>query len=295
MTGDQLIALLGSYKDGDRERFRAVALQAIVALRSESDKERARKVLSAIVDDADGVVMRTLGAKDRNLVYQLPMIDIASLFLSDSISSELWSIIAERGKLDLLREHNIPPRSKILLHGPPGNGKTSIAAALATSLKLPGFCLVLSQVRGSMMGETAAKLHKAFALTEQGGSLLFLDEFDAIATIRSSEKQAASHENSAVVSSLLQMLDNRPQGIIVAATNRIDIIDPAILRRFDVSIEIAAPTEEAAEQFERVLFERHRFSPVGWEPTDSSSFSSIERDVVGFIRSRLLSNEGVKR
>jgi len=62
-----------------------------------------------------------------------------------------------------------------------------------------------------------------------------------------------------------------------------------------VSIEIAAPTEEAAEQFERVLFERHRFSPVGWEPTDSSSFSSIERDVVGFIRSRLLSNEGVKR
>jgi ATP-dependent 26S proteasome regulatory subunit len=162
-------------------------------------------------------------------------------------------------------------------------------------MKLPGFCIVLSQVRDSLMGETAAKLQKAFALTEQGGSLLFLDEFDAIATIRSSEKQAASQENSAVVSSLLQMLDNRPQGIIVAATNRIDIIDPAILRRFDASIEITAPTEEAAEQFEGALFNRHRFSPVGWEPTDSSSFSSIERDVVGFIRSRLLSNEGVKR
>jgi len=289
MTGDQLIGLLGAYNDGDRERFRGIAQQAICGLRGERDKERARQILAACNDDASGVLLRTLGPKDSGLVYQLPPVDLDKLHLSAPLKGELGSIVGERSKLDVLERHSIPPRSKILLHGPPGNGKTSIAAGLAKAARLPGFGALLSQARDGFLGATSAHLHKIFQVVATGCcALLFLDEFDALATARFDAKEGAGREQNAITSSILQMLDNRPQGIVVAATNRLDMLDGAILRRFDVTIEVPSPSREAADLFCSSVFDRHNMARDGFEPPDVSSFAAVERDAVGYIRKVIL-------
>jgi ATP-dependent 26S proteasome regulatory subunit len=139
------------------------------------------------------------------------------------------------------------------------------------------------------MGQTSAHLQKAFQLvTCGGGALLFLDEFDALACVRVDSKEGAGREQNAITSSILQMLDSRPQGIVMAATNRLDMLDAAILRRFDVTIKVPGPSTEAADKFCDAVFERHNMKRNGFAPPDVSSFAAVERNAVGYIRKALL-------
>lgn len=292
MTANQLIALLDSHKTGDRERFRSVALQAIAHLRSDRDRERARKSLSAITDDDDEpqkLAMQVLG-RDAGLVYQLPPIELNNLWLSASTKAEVLSIIGERSRWTDLLRHNIPLRTRILLHGPPGNGKTSLASALAGAMHMSAFGMLISNIRGSLMGETGKHVSSALKLVDNSNALLFLDEFDAIAIVRNVVDSVAGHEQNAVVSTLLQALDRRPLGVVVAATNRLDMIDSAILRRFDSVIAVEPPTPALAREFTGSLFERHNWPIGNWVPSDMSSFSAIERDAIAFIRGMVLTS-----
>jgi SpoVK/Ycf46/Vps4 family AAA+-type ATPase len=290
-TGDQLVAMLAAYRDGDRDRFRGVAMQAIAGLRSEGDKARAKDVLNSITNAPGAVAMRVLGTKDQGLVYALPAVDLDSLHLTDCLRAEVESLVAERSKCGELLDHKIPLRSRVLLHGPPGNGKTSLASAIATRAKLNGFGALLSQVRESYLGSTSANIHKAFQLADSGGSLLFLDEFDALAFGRTNTKDSSGNEQNATVSSLLQLLDRRPLGMVVAATNRLDIIDPAIMRRFDAVIEVPGPSKQAALAFAKAIFRRHEWELGDWFPPDVTSFAAVERDAMGHIRKCIMEAE----
>lgn len=287
MTKDHLRALLRANKDGAREQFRAYALQAIASLKSERDREELR----AIVDetyDSSGFALKMLGHRDQGIVSKLPRVLLSSMQLEQSTIDTLVQLKLERQEMTKLIAHDLPQRSRVLLHGPPGCGKTSLAAALAVELGMNGYVVRLSEVRGSLMGETASKLASAFRLVSDSSALLLIDEIDVITESRTTDPSSASRENNASVATVLQLLDQRPNGIVIGATNRPEAIDRAAMRRFDVAIEIGAPDNAASKSFARRIFERHNWTIGDWKPPDCSSYAAIERDAMKFIRGKVL-------
>ncbi|KAJ9059663.1 Ribosome biogenesis ATPase rix7 [Entomophthora muscae] len=152
-----------------------------------------------------------------------------------------------------------PPRG-VLLHGPPGCGKTLLAHAIAGELKVPFLQISAPSVVSGMSGESEKKLREIFEEARRmAPALLFLDEIDAIAPKRETAQREMERR---IVAQLLTCLDdlawekneNKPV-IVIGATNRPDSLDPALRRagRFDREISLGVPDEPARERILRVL------------------------------------------
>ena len=130
----------------------------------------------------------------------------------------------------------------MLFCGPPGCGKTMTANALAKELGLPIAYVHLDGLVSSYLGQTGTNIRKIFEFVKGKRIMLFLDEFDAIAKKRDDSHELG--ELKRVVTTLLQNMDEMPANVfLVAATNHHHLLDPAIWRRFDISILLEEPDE----------------------------------------------------
>lgn len=155
-----------------------------------------------------------------------------------------WMI--EMGAEADLRAVGLKPRRTALFYGPPGTGKTTLAHHIAARAGLPLVLIDMSALIGQYVGETGKNINRLFSAVEQQHDrmVLLLDEFDAIAEKRSTGTGGSGEkEKNAIVIHLLQFIDKFP-GMLVAATNRADGIDPAIWRRFGMHLEIADPDDD---------------------------------------------------
>jgi len=145
----------------------------------------------------------------------------------------------------------IQPPKGVLLYGPPGTGKTLLARACAAQTKSTFLKLAGPQLVQMFIGDGAKLVRDAFALAkEKTPAIIFIDELDAIGTKRFDSEKAGDREVQRTMLELLNQLDgfHPNQNIkVIAATNRVDILDPALLRsgRLDRKIEFPVPTEEA--------------------------------------------------
>jgi len=161
-------------------------------------------------------------------------------------------------KPELFAEVGIEPPKGVLLYGAPGTGKTLIAKAVATETNATFIRVVGSEFVQKYIGEGARLVREVFDLArEKAPTILFIDEIDAIAARRTSSDTSGDREVQRTLMQLLAEMDGfDPRGDvkIVGATNRIDILDPAILRpgRFDRIIEIPLPNLEGRIQIFRI-------------------------------------------
>jgi len=145
----------------------------------------------------------------------------------------------------------IQPPKGVLLYGPPGTGKTLLARACAAQTKSTFLKLAGPQLVQMFIGDGAKLVRDAFALAkEKTPAIIFIDELDAIGTKRFDSEKAGDREVQRTMLELLNQLDGFQPNTnikVIAATNRVDILDPALLRsgRLDRKIEFPAPTEEA--------------------------------------------------
>lgn len=161
-----------------------------------------------------------------------PQRNVKELVLSTEVSRVLYDIAGEYRLGETIRSHGLPLRTRLLFCGPPGCGKSITAEVLARELGLPFLVAKLDALIGSMLGETASNLRRIFDAAERQPSVLFLDEFDALARMRSDPTE--HNEMRRVVNNLLLMIERfKGRGFILAATNLETTIDPAIIRRFD--------------------------------------------------------------
>jgi 26S proteasome regulatory subunit T5 len=143
-----------------------------------------------------------------------------------------------------------PPKG-VLLYGPPGTGKTLLARACAAQTKCCFIKLAAPQLVQMFIGDGAKMVRDIFLLAKQkNGAIIFIDEIDAIGTKRFDSDKAGDREVQRTMLELLSQLDgfSSDERIkVIAATNRIDILDPALLRsgRLDRKIEFPMPNEEA--------------------------------------------------
>ena len=161
-------------------------------------------------------------------------------------------------KPELFEKIGIDPPKGVLLHGAPGTGKTLLAKAVANETQAAFIRLIGSELVQKFIGEGARLVREIFEFArENAPSILFIDELDAIGSRRLDLATSGDREVQRTLMQLLSELDGfNPRGDVkvVAATNRIDILDPAMLRpgRFDRIIEIPMPNVESRTEIFKI-------------------------------------------
>ncbi|WP_435069373.1 proteasome-activating nucleotidase Pan1 [Haloplanus sp. C73] len=160
---------------------------------------------------------------------------------------------------EMFEQVGISPPSGVLLHGPPGTGKTMLAKAVANQTDATFIKMAGSELVHKFIGEGAKLVRDLFEVArENEPAVLFIDEIDAIASKRTDSKTSGDAEVQRTMMQLLSEMDGfeeRGDIRIIAATNRFDMLDPAILRpgRFDRLIEVPKPDEAGRE----IIFKIH--------------------------------------
>lgn len=214
-------------------------------------------------------------------------LEVETPILRPETSAALEQLRDERLAVSRLEQAGLLPSRTALFTGPPGVGKTMSARWLANELRLPLLVLDLSSVMSSMLGKTGANLRRVLDYAKQQPSVLLLDELDAVAKRRNDATEVG--ELKRLVTVLIQELDDWPSSsLLLAATNHAELLDPAIWRRFDLSINFELPgKDEIASSI--VHFSR----PVKLSPwmekalavvMAGSSFSDVERALTALRR-----------
>jgi SpoVK/Ycf46/Vps4 family AAA+-type ATPase len=209
--------------------------------------------------------------------------------LSSEIEETLSQLIQERRQVERLASSGLEPTRSAIFVGKPGVGKTLTARWLASQLGVPLYVLDLATVMSSLLGRSGSNLRAALDFSKRSPCVLLLDEIDAIAKRRSDDTDVG--ELKRLVTVILQEVDEWPAtGLLIAATNHPDLIDPALWRRFNLLVEFKLPdrpaVKAAIKQFlgpDYALF--GRWLDVLTFAFSGESFSDIERELQRFRRS----------
>ncbi len=169
---------------------------------------------------------------------------LAPPILPGSVHDAIGAIIRERQERERLAARGISPTRSAILVGPPGVGKTLSARWIASALGKPLWVLDLTAVMSSLLGKTGNNLRAALDHAKKHAAVLLLDEIDAIAKRRSDESDIG--ELKRLVTVMLQEVDQWPDsGLLLAATNHPELVDPALWRRFDLVLKFDSPDASA--------------------------------------------------
>ena len=259
MYYSEITKIIEAGLERDKDKVKNYALLLAKKLAQDGDIKSSKRIETVLLRKNNGsAITDALVAPPVDQESRMRIVDIdykpisSEIILSESIRRRLddfENTIKIKDKLDAL---GMPFNMSLLLYGPPGCGKTSIANLLASKLDLPLVTARLDTLISSLLGNTAKNLRRIFDYASRQPCVLFLDEFDAIAKARDDQHELG--ELKRVVNSLLQNMDAYCQnGILIAATNHHELLDDAIWRRFQSIIEVTKPnTEEISLMFENI-------------------------------------------
>lgn len=281
---DLLIDLVKAEGHGDKARFRALVEAVIAEERAKSHHVLADR-LSALITTSgshERFASEPIAPSVRELVFEInPQRRLCDLVLTPEVTTSIRELIEEHHRCDLLLSYNLEPRHRVLLAGPPGNGKTSLAEVIAAETMLPMYVARYEGIVSSFLGESASRIDEVFEFVRSRRCVLFFDEFDTIAKERADEHETG--EIKRVVSTLLLQIDRLPAHVIVVcATNHSELLDRAAWRRFQIRLSVDGPTRARAIIFLEKLSDRYG-GELGLAPSTladrlaGSSYSELEQ------------------
>lgn len=185
-----------------------------------------------------------------NLIIQdKDEVKLNDIFLDPQNKEQLVQLIKENNYSKELQEYGLPVNNKVLLQGSSGCGKTMTAKAIANALGKSIIILNLSNIVSSRIGETSQNIKMIFDKAARERSVLFLDELDQIGKARGSDDKDVG-EMRRLVNTLIQLIDYYPENaLLLCATNHPEIIDTALLRRFQLKINYEMPSKKFLDDF----------------------------------------------
>ena len=249
---DLLVELIKSAGSGDQTAVRRISETII-----QEEKSKGHRILADRLNKAmrpNGLLARNHTLKQNkpnsheNFIFEVtPERDLNSLVLTQKTHHQLKELIEEQHRSELLHSYNLSPRNRLLFAGPPGNGKTTLASAVAYELMYPLFVVRYENLIGSYLGETSGRLKHLMDYAKTQRCVLFFDEFETLGKERGDTHETG--EIKRVVSSLLLQIDSVPDYVVVVtASNHPELLDKAVWRRFQVRIKLGAPTQKQLSQ-----------------------------------------------
>jgi SpoVK/Ycf46/Vps4 family AAA+-type ATPase len=244
---DLLVSLVRAGASGDRATLTSTVEALVAEERAKSHNVLAEKLSRALqsVPVTTSSELRRPASTGRDFVIESePAAQLESLILTLPAEQLTRQLIEEQQRADLLRAQGMQPRHRVLLSGPPGNGKTSLAEAIAEAIAVPLLTVRYDALVGAYLGETNARLARLFEYARAMPCVLFFDEFDAVGKERGDVHETG--EIKRVVSFLLMQLDQLPSYVtVVAATNHAELLDRAVWRRFQLRIDMPSPDKKS--------------------------------------------------
>lgn len=218
---------------------------------------------------------------------------LENLVVDPEVRNELVHFIKENNSIELLQKFELPVSNKLLLHGPSGCGKTLASYVIAGELNKPMYVVNLGAIVSSKLGETSKNLTKLFKKASLEDSIIFIDEFDSLGKVRDYDQDHG--EMKRVVNTILQLFDYLPQSsIVIAATNQENMIDNALLRRFDVNLEFSLPNRSQIEELIHLTLKKGNFKPPSKtalnkiiKQCEDLSYYSIQKTLINAIKRTL--------
>ncbi len=236
---------------GDKEKVYNYAQVLAANLEKTGDTALANKINSLLTNKKVRMAsLDELSTKPVDTESRMEMVDV---FIPDSIfenpilkpyvDEEIQDFIDSYQNRDEILRAGIEMISSLLLYGPPGCGKTTVAKYISFKARLPLITVRLDGLVSSLLGSTSKNIRKIFEYASRRDCILFLDEFDVVAKLRDDKHELG--ELKRVVNSLLQNIDSFSQNsILIAATNHHELLDPAVWRRFSKIITLEKPNKD---------------------------------------------------
>lgn len=182
------------------------------------------------------------------------------VILPQMVKDEIRDFIEDQNDYQIFLDGGIPPRNKMVLMGPPGNGKTQVTKAIANEMELPLYFVRYDMLQSTKQGETSKRLGELFRFVKSHRCILFFDEIDAIGKDRGESQDDGDMQR--VVSNLLVQLDDVPPHVIVlGATNHPEMLDRAIWRRFHGRMLLPNPGNDELEAYTEMAFKKWGYEP----------------------------------
>ncbi len=266
--------MLRSRAEGDEEQFFTIALQVAAAEARQGHRNLAEGMRAAVEQaransSSRQTVAVPFGAPRGDLADLIELRNsshrLEDVILNDRQCLQLKGLIREQARRDWLREHGKTPNRRVLFVGPPGSGKTMTAESLAGALRLPLFVIRLEALITRFMGETAAKLRLVFDETAKRRGVYLFDEFDAVGGHRNASNDVA--EMRRVLNSFLQFMEepNATDSLVVCATNHPDLLDHALLRRFDLVVPFEMPNDKQIRKVVKAYLRPMKHPNLNWK------------------------------
>jgi len=221
------------------------------------------------------------------------VLDVEPIWASH-VKEQVEQIVLEQVEEAALQKADLRPTKSALFTGPPGVGKTLAARWLASKLDRPLIVLDLAAVMSSFLGRTGNNVRNVIDYAKGVHCVFLLDEFDAIAKRRDDAIEIG--ELKRLVTVLLQEIDDWPSsGLLIAATNHKELLDPAVWRRFEMIIDFPMPTLDEVKQTIELHLKNDpdamHWSDVLSRALYGLSYAEVERELMQVRRQAVLQRQ----
>ncbi|SKB82255.1 ATPase family associated with various cellular activities (AAA) [Sphingobacterium nematocida] len=226
--------------------------------------------------------------------------NLDNLVCTPSAKDKLVNFLEEHRNSELLSKYQLPISNKLLLYGPSGCGKTLASYVIAGELQKMMIVVNLGAIVSSKLGETSKNLAKIFRKAAQEDCIIFIDEFDSLGKVRDYSQDHG--EMKRVVNTILQLFDYLPQSsMVICATNQKDMLDEALLRRFDLAISLELPDQQQIQELIKLVlkeglfgFDRKVSMKKLIEEAQGLSYYSIQKTLINAIKRSLFAMKDKK-
>lgn len=296
-NADLLISLVRAGANGDNTAFRR-EVEALIADERGKKHGLLAERLTALLRNGTSLPAQQRSVENgagQFLLEVTPQRSLDSLVLAPETESLCRELVSEQHRSDLLKTYGLSPRHRLLVAGPPGNGKTTLAEAIAYELAAPLLVVRYEGLIGSYLGETGSRLKKIFDYARSQRCVLFFDEFEILGKERGDTRETG--EIKRVVGTLLTQIDRLPDyAVAIAASNHPELLDRAAWRRFQVRIRLPAPTKAQIARFVETFATNRHFSfglasSTIADNLSGHSYAEVEEFCIDVLRQAILQGQ----